>query len=93
MISAAELIGLSSRPETGVKRPCLVWMFLRELVSISLFAAVLGITFGSFVLEAIGMRLALLFMVIGCVERCRKARQKNVHVLELEMVRFSKRSH
>jgi len=45
MISAAELIGLSSRPETGVKRPCLVWMFLRELVSISLFAAVLGITF------------------------------------------------
>jgi hypothetical protein len=28
---------------------------------------------GSFVMEAIGMGLTLLFMVIGCIEWCRKA--------------------
>lgn len=104
VVSTAEMIGLSSRDETGAKQLHPVWMFLCELVSISLFAAALGMTLGSyfgtpsqvlvgvwpneyyvnsplepwrlgsFVMEAIGMGLALLFMVIGCVEWCRKAR-------------------
>jgi hypothetical protein len=48
MISTAEIIGLSSRHETRIRRLCPVWMFMGEFILISLFAATVGMTIGSY---------------------------------------------